>query len=121
MSKGNNLQSLFCGILFCISVAALVIACLAFAKKDCGKGEHYKGTMSCGLQPNVPLCLSGLSSPGTSPLGLNEGGQCKPYTLKQIAGIAALCNDDCTDWQGRYSPFAPSWVKYIPNSVKSKL
>ena len=34
MSKGNNLQSLFCGILFCISVSALIIACLAFTKKD---------------------------------------------------------------------------------------
>ena len=42
MSKGNNLQSLFCGILFCISVAALVIACLAFTKKGGGKGEYYK-------------------------------------------------------------------------------
>ena len=42
MSKGNNLQSLFCGILFCISVAALVIACLAFTNKGGGKGEYYK-------------------------------------------------------------------------------
>jgi len=41
MSKDMNLQRLFYVILFCISVAALVIACLAFAKKDCGKGEHY--------------------------------------------------------------------------------
>ena len=40
MSKGNNLQSLFCGILFCISITALVIACLAFTKKGGGK-EGY--------------------------------------------------------------------------------
>ena len=40
MSKGNNLQSLFCGILFCISVTALIIACLAFTKK--GGGEYYE-------------------------------------------------------------------------------
>ena len=39
MTKKNNLQSLFCGILFCISVTALVIACLAFTKK--GGGEYY--------------------------------------------------------------------------------
>ena len=39
MSKGNNLQSLICGILFCISVTALVIACLAFTKK--GSGEYF--------------------------------------------------------------------------------
>ena len=44
MSKGNNLQSLFCGILFCISVSALVIACLAFTKK--GGGEYYKERLS---------------------------------------------------------------------------
>ena len=44
MSKGNNLQSLFCGILFCISVTALIIACLAFTKKGGGKGEYYEGT-----------------------------------------------------------------------------
>ena len=30
MTKGNNL---FCGIIFCTSMAALVIACLAFTKK----------------------------------------------------------------------------------------
>ena len=40
MSKGNNLQSLFCGILFCISVSALIIACLAFTKKGVGY-ERY--------------------------------------------------------------------------------
>ena len=38
MSKGNNLQSLFCGILLCISVTALIIACLAFTKKGGGEG-----------------------------------------------------------------------------------
>ena len=36
-----NLQSTLCGILFCISVAALIIACLAFTKKG---GEYYTGT-----------------------------------------------------------------------------
>ena len=42
MSKGNNLQSLFCGILFCISITALIIACLAFTKgKGGGGGEYY--------------------------------------------------------------------------------
>ena len=43
MSKGNNLQSLFCGILFCISITALIIACLAFTKGK-GGGEYYKET-----------------------------------------------------------------------------
>ena len=55
MSKGNNLQSLFCGILFCISVTALIISCLAFTKKGGGKGEYYeelgppRGTGPCGV------------------------------------------------------------------------
>ena len=44
MSKGNNLQSLFCGILFCISITALIIACLAFTKKGGGNGEYYDGS-----------------------------------------------------------------------------
>ena len=34
--KSSKLESLFCGILFCISIAALVIACLAFTKKKPG-------------------------------------------------------------------------------------
>ena len=51
MSKGNNLQSLFCGILFCISVTALVIACLAFTKKGGGKGEYYEEEGGAGMVP----------------------------------------------------------------------
>ena len=35
MPKGN-LQSLFCGIIFCISITALIIACLAFTKGNGG-------------------------------------------------------------------------------------
>ena len=46
MSKDMNLQSLFCGILLCISIAALVIACLAFTKKGGGNGEYYDGSPS---------------------------------------------------------------------------
>ena len=35
MTKNSSkLESLFCGILFCISIAALVIACLAYTKKN---------------------------------------------------------------------------------------
>lgn len=48
MSKDMNLQSLFCGILLCISVAALVIACLAFTKKGGGNGEYYDGSAPTG-------------------------------------------------------------------------
>ena len=47
MAKDMNLQSLFCGILFCISIAALIIACLAFTKKNQG-GEYYQGCGSRG-------------------------------------------------------------------------
>ena len=39
-------QNLFCGILFCISVTALIIACLAFTKKG-GGGEYYKEYATC--------------------------------------------------------------------------
>ena len=48
MSKDMNLQSLLCGILFCISIAALIIACLAFTKKGGGKGEYFKGASGSG-------------------------------------------------------------------------
>jgi len=41
MIKQNNLQSLFCGIIFCISIAALIIACLVLTKKG---GEYYNVT-----------------------------------------------------------------------------
>ena len=45
MAKKNrmDLESLCSGILFCISLVALIIACLAFTKKNQG-GEYYKGT-----------------------------------------------------------------------------
>ena len=39
MTKQNkNLQNIFCGILLCISIAALIMACLAFTKKSSGEG-----------------------------------------------------------------------------------
>ena len=46
MAKKNrmDLESLCSGILFCISLVALIIACLAFTKKNQG-GEYY-----CGAQ-----------------------------------------------------------------------
>ena len=49
-----SFQSLFCGILFCISVAALIIACLAFTNKGGGKGEYYKTEPAC---VQIPRCL----------------------------------------------------------------
>ena len=38
-----NLQSLFCGIIFCLSITALIIACLAFTK---GKGGIRESVIS---------------------------------------------------------------------------
>ena len=57
------MQSLLCGILFCISVAALVIACLAFTKKGGGKGEYYGGTAAaegscCALDQANPAAVA---------------------------------------------------------------
>ena len=46
MAKKNsiNLESLCTGILFCISLVALIIACLAYNKKpSVGGGEYYCG------------------------------------------------------------------------------
>jgi len=34
--KSSQLENILCGILLCISIAALVIACLAFTKKKPG-------------------------------------------------------------------------------------
>ena len=44
MSKSMDLESLCSGILFCISIVALIIACLAFTKK--GGGEYYRSCAS---------------------------------------------------------------------------
>ena len=46
MAKKNSMhtESLFCGILFCISLVALIIACLAYTKKEL-PGEYY----GCGV------------------------------------------------------------------------
>ena len=103
MSKGNNLQSLFCGILFCISVAALVIACLAFAKKDCGKGEHYEERLStpypaceeCPKGCDTSCCPRAFRKP-------NPWGQCDAAVPSQCCNIAidseqcAECIEKCT-------------------------
>jgi hypothetical protein len=106
MSKGNNLQSLFCGILFCISVTALIIACLAFTKKGGGKGEYYEGG-TCGLQPKVPLCWS---SSGLQ--GFIIEGKCSYVPPSAIEGILTLCKDDCSDWKDPAAP-NPPWAKCI--------
>ena len=51
MTKQHNLQSLFCGILFCLSITALIIACLAFEKKG-GKGEYYGNSSPASFSPS---------------------------------------------------------------------
>ena len=40
--KSMNLESLCTGILFCISLVALIIACLAYTQKPAA-GEYYCG------------------------------------------------------------------------------
>ena len=49
-----SFQNLFCGILFCISAAALIIACLAFTNKGGGKGEYYEDWRG----PCPPNCIT---------------------------------------------------------------
>ena len=47
MTKQNkNLQNIFCGILLCISIAALIMACLAFTKKSSGEGFELERNIS---------------------------------------------------------------------------
>ena len=55
MTKQNkNLQNIFCGILLCISIAALIMACLAFTKKSSGEGFEL-GSVSPGpSSPSAP-------------------------------------------------------------------
>ena len=66
-----NSQSLLCGILFCISIAALIIACLAFTKKG---GEYYKDiTESMGaaydaLEPHMKAKYKRPPTKGSGPL-----------------------------------------------------
>ena len=54
--KSSKLENLFCGILFCISIAALVISCLAYTKKKSGS-EYFESD-----DPLVPCCCSGGST-----------------------------------------------------------
>jgi len=63
MPKGN-LEYLFCGLLFCLSITALIIACLAFVKKTHIRqpsnnliGE-YKGKYSIGLLGTISVTLT---------------------------------------------------------------
>ena len=67
MTKDLNLQSLFCGILFCISITALIIACLAFTKKGGGKGEYYKGTTSESNDCDGDQCSPAVACPRSPP------------------------------------------------------
>ena len=79
MSKGNNLQSLFCGILFCISVAALVIACLAFTNKGGGKGEYYEETSNSCTGEDCGVCLSGGAGAGMGGCVCKDGVNFKEF------------------------------------------
>jgi hypothetical protein len=90
MSKGNNLQSLFCGILFCISVAALIIACLAFTRK--GGGEYYEGIAAaegscCALDQANPAAVANCP---TYPKGDCASGPCK-WDPTAVGGCPAPC------------------------------
>ena len=89
MSKGNNLQSLFGGILFCISVAALVIACLAFTKK--GGGEYYEERLST----SYPACEE-CDTCDTRCCPRTSSG--KPYPWGQCGeGVPSHCCNSYTD------------------------
>ena len=50
-----NLQSLFCGVLLCISISALIIACLAYTKKVQKMPGHIS-TIGRNL-PNGSVCM----------------------------------------------------------------
>ena len=69
MAKKNrmDLENLYSGILFCISLVALIIACLAYTKKNQG-GEYYKDTLKkFGTESPSPPCPSkynGMLGPG---------------------------------------------------------
>ena len=110
MSKGNNLQSLFCGILLCISVTALVIACLAFTNKGGGKGEYYKE-----LGPVLPFPSAGTppsSAPGTGPCGVLAwaGAQAcsPPRNCRDKEGNPVCC---CKNRPHSLNPFC-TWGAY---------
>ena len=113
MSKGNNLQSLFCGILLCISVTALIIACLAFTKKGGGKGEYYGG-VKCGIKSNVSLCWNSGGKQGF----IIEGGECFVPNPKELKPFMSFCKDDCLGWKppapGPNPVQPPPWAECIP-------
>ena len=96
MTKQNNLQSLFCGILFCLSITALVIACLAFTKKDGGKGEHYNNPIPVMPVTRTPAPTPPTPSPtpGPTPGPLRQpcccagGGYCFYATAAECSGAS---------------------------------
>ena len=99
MSKGNNLQSLFCGILFCISISALVIAYLAFTKKGGGKDEYYETPKAPGTIECKPVG-SGLYAGSGHPHGPLTAAQCKTHYNDYVecmkdAGDKAKAKETC--------------------------
>ena len=79
MSK-RNLQSLFCGILFCISITALIIACLSFTKGSKG-GEYFEEQV--------------------------EGSPCTVNVINPANGIWTTYK--CSDYIGCQRCFPPMW------------
>lgn len=77
-----NFGSLFCGILFCLSIASLVIACLAFTKKTQITSKIVNPSKSCITPSYYPSRIYSIPrwwgnqgiEPG-KPIGLSENDQ----------------------------------------------
>ena len=85
MTKGN-LQDILCGILFCISVTALVIACLAFTKKKPSL-QRVPQAPCCCMDPAQDQCAPGAAGQ----VGTCHQGSCEADHYCMRSDNSAYC------------------------------
>ena len=84
MSTGNSSQILFCGILLCISITALIIACLTFTNK----GETFeRGGQH--LTTSDGACCGTWGSPA------DQKGQCYDANTGNTLGASPSSKEEC--------------------------
>ena len=91
--KSSKLEIIFCGILFCISVTALVISCLAFTKK--GGGEYYSDPLSQSSMCKVP-CACANWCKGRPLQPVPPGSGCPHLPEPQKCWASSKCAWNCT-------------------------
>ena len=104
-------------ILFCISITALIVACLAFTKKGGGRGEYYNDGFvpECNVDKGCNVCAACCSASGAPQVfsdcdacfnaprikgGCGGGKSFKPYCLPDSQGACNVCAACCSPYIG---------------------